>query len=113
MSNRATSGCSLFRHIANPYRFIGNYIVIVCDEQTDVENTTALCLEKALAFQAHIVLFGNWLTIDKISDIVLLAEKLKQRSCLSYALSDSQESQQLVCQNAMLVLSATPIKLNG
>ncbi len=97
----------------NPFRFIGDYIVIVCNEDTDVENTTALCLEKVLAFQAHIVLFGNWLTIAKISAIVAQLETLGKRTYISYAISDYEELQQLVCQDAMLVLSAMSSKLNG
>ena len=97
----------------NPYRFIGDYIVYLCETGTDVDVATAHCLEKADYFQAHIVLIGNGLTLKAISDIVFQSEQLGQRYRLSYAISDDMAHIDSICKDAIFVLTAIPSNPNG
>ena len=97
----------------NPYRFIGAYIVCLCEPGTDVDVTTAQCLEKAKHYQAHIVLIGNCLTLQVISDIVSRSEEMGQRNRLSYAISEDVAHIDSICKDAILVITAIQSNKNG
>ena len=97
----------------NIYRFIGNYIVYLCEPGTDVDVTVAHCLEKAKHYQAHIVLIGNGLTLPVISDIVSSIEAIGQRNRVSYAISEDMAHIDSICKDAISVLTAIPSNLNG
>ena len=99
--------------IANPYRFIGDYIVYLCEPGTDVDVTTAHCLEKAKYYQAHIVLIGNCLTLKAICDIVSSIEAIGQRNRVSYAISEDLAHIDNICKDAILVVTAKPSNPNG